>query len=263
MPPCGSSSTPPPSACCCSWSGTSCPRPGNRSTRAGAVHEGTGGLGAGRRLRPLFAGGLAVGLCSAWSPTKRWMRRPRPAYPRRPGAMTVGELTARRTRRVVSPPGNSRCSSRSGSACTTSPRDSRSASPPRRGEIALATLLVIGFALHNATEGFGIVAPLAAEDATAAGPSWAFLWPSASSAAARPSSAPRSATGSPASRSASPSSPSPPARSSTSSPSCSASPRRRGARTWSPTACSRPAGRLRHRRDRHGRRRLTYGPVGD
>jgi ZIP family zinc transporter len=33
-----------------------------------------------------------------------------------------------------------------------------------RGEIALATLLVIGFALHNATEGFGIVVPLAADD---------------------------------------------------------------------------------------------------
>ena len=31
------------------------------------------------------------------------------------------------------------------------------------GEIALATMLVIGFALHNATEGFGIVAPLAAD----------------------------------------------------------------------------------------------------
>jgi ZIP family zinc transporter len=28
------------------------------------------------------------------------------------------------------------------------------------GEIGLATVLVIGFALHNATEGFGIVGPL-------------------------------------------------------------------------------------------------------
>ena len=28
------------------------------------------------------------------------------------------------------------------------------------GEIALATVLVIGFALHNATEGFGIIGPL-------------------------------------------------------------------------------------------------------
>ena len=33
-------------------------------------------------------------------------------------------------------------------------------------------LLVIGFGLHNATEGFGIVAPLAASDAR---PSWGYL----------------------------------------------------------------------------------------
>jgi ZIP family zinc transporter len=46
------------------------------------------------------------------------------------------------------------------------------------GEIALATLLVIGFALHNATEGFGITAPLAG-DVDEAGvrrrPSWGLL----------------------------------------------------------------------------------------
>ena len=39
-------------------------------------------------------------------------------------------------------------------------------------EIALATLLVIGFALHNATEGFGIVGPLAAQGVR---PSWGWL----------------------------------------------------------------------------------------
>jgi len=39
-----------------------------------------------------------------------------------------------------------------------------------RVEITLAALLVIGFALHNATEGFGIVGPLAGEK-----PSWRFL----------------------------------------------------------------------------------------
>jgi ZIP family zinc transporter len=38
------------------------------------------------------------------------------------------------------------------------------------GEIALATVLIIGFALHNATEGFGIVGPLG--DVT---PSWGWL----------------------------------------------------------------------------------------
>jgi ZIP family zinc transporter len=38
------------------------------------------------------------------------------------------------------------------------------------GEIGLATVLIIGFALHNATEGFGIVGPLG--DVR---PSWAWL----------------------------------------------------------------------------------------
>jgi zinc transporter, ZIP family len=40
------------------------------------------------------------------------------------------------------------------------------------GEIGLATVLIIGFALHNATEGFGIVAPLTGEPTR---PSWRFL----------------------------------------------------------------------------------------
>src|SRR5438045_351052 len=42
-----------------------------------------------------------------------------------------------------------------------------------RGEISLATMLIIGFGLHNATEGFGIVAPLAAESER---PTWLFLF---------------------------------------------------------------------------------------
>jgi zinc transporter, ZIP family len=40
------------------------------------------------------------------------------------------------------------------------------------GEISLATLLIIGFALHNATEGFGIVGPLGAASVR---PSWGWL----------------------------------------------------------------------------------------
>src|SRR5256886_14288920 len=38
------------------------------------------------------------------------------------------------------------------------------------GEIGLATVLIIGFALHNATEGFGIVGPLGNVR-----PSWTWL----------------------------------------------------------------------------------------
>lgn len=40
------------------------------------------------------------------------------------------------------------------------------------GAVSLALLLIIGFALHNATEGFGIIGPLAATDTR---PSWRWL----------------------------------------------------------------------------------------
>jgi ZIP family zinc transporter len=38
------------------------------------------------------------------------------------------------------------------------------------GQIRLATVLVVGFAMHNATEGFGIVGPLGGQQ-----PSWGWL----------------------------------------------------------------------------------------
>lgn len=41
----------------------------------------------------------------------------------------------------------------------------------RVGAIGLATILIVGFGLHNATEGFGIAAPLSGSPV----PSWAFL----------------------------------------------------------------------------------------
>jgi ZIP family zinc transporter len=40
----------------------------------------------------------------------------------------------------------------------------------KAGEIGLATVLIVGFALHNATEGFGIVGPL-----SGVRPSWRWL----------------------------------------------------------------------------------------
>src|SRR4029453_3366984 len=40
------------------------------------------------------------------------------------------------------------------------------------GELTLAVLLIVGFALHNTTEGFGIVGPLAATGVRA---SWGWL----------------------------------------------------------------------------------------
>src|SRR5437762_1199461 len=40
------------------------------------------------------------------------------------------------------------------------------------GEVALAVTLIVGFSLHNATEGFGIVGPMSGEGTRA---SWGFL----------------------------------------------------------------------------------------
>ena len=62
-----------------------------------------------------------------------------------------------------------RSSSRSGSACTTSAKGSRSARRRPRARSSLAVTLIVGFGLHNATEGFGICGPLSGEGIV---PSW-------------------------------------------------------------------------------------------
>jgi hypothetical protein len=48
-----------------------------------------------------------------------------------------------------------------GSACTTSERGSRSGPSFALGELALGTFLIVGFMVHNVTEGLGIAAPIA------------------------------------------------------------------------------------------------------
>src|SRR5450759_2336256 len=112
-----------------------------------AVHEGNGGLGPVAGYGALFTAGLAVGLLGLVG-YEAWMRR-RDATARHrfgPGAMAAEELTARRA--------------------------GAGTSPARR----LALLIAVGIGLHNATEGFGIVAPLAADAGTdTARPSWAGL----------------------------------------------------------------------------------------
>ena len=48
----------------------------------------------------------------------------------------------------------------------------RSARPGLPGELSLALALIIGFGLHNATEGFGIVGPMSGDGVR---PTWSFL----------------------------------------------------------------------------------------
>ena len=69
------------------------------------------------------------------------------------GARPAARQRARRAWR-------SRSSSRSASASTISAKGSPSAPRIAAGEAALATFLVVGFTIHNVSEGFGIATPL-------------------------------------------------------------------------------------------------------
>jgi ZIP family zinc transporter len=144
----------------------------------GALHDGSGGLGAVLDYAVLFLAGLAVGLLSL-AAYERWLSRS--ATPRTgagiirragPGAMAASEAgqrsgierwSAARRMALLIAVGIGLHNFGEGLAIGGS---------AAKGEIALATVLVIGFTLHNATEGFGIVAPLAAVGERAG---WGFL----------------------------------------------------------------------------------------
>lgn len=137
-----------------------------------AFHEGSGGFGpvAGDGL--LFFLGLGVGLLSLVA-YERWLASPaaRPRFG--PGAMSSGELTARRAGIASwSPARRLALLVAMGIGLHNFGEGLAIGGSAATGAIGLATVLVIGFALHNATEGFGIVASLAAEGER---PSWAFL----------------------------------------------------------------------------------------
>ncbi len=140
----------------------------------GDVHDGRGGGARVAGYGLLFATGLAVGLLGLVA-YENWLSRRAKTLTRNfgPGAMSAGELTARRVgiagwsagRRMalLIAMGIGLHNFAEGLAIGQS---------AAKGDIALATLLVIGFGLHNATEGFGIVAPLTGGDER---PSWGFL----------------------------------------------------------------------------------------
>ena len=187
-----------------------------RGRRASRTASGSFGNAARSRARcwaPALRSaraGLAV--------VERWMRpeRPRPAPDRgrrRRDAMTVEQASALAPRPRYTAPRALRTGhdDRGRDRAAQLRRGPGDRGIGSTGEIGLATVLIIGFALHNATEGFGIVGPLGQRTALVelarGSPAW--------SAAARRSSGRWSATTSPPSRSSSPSTPSRAARSST------------------------------------------------
>jgi ZIP family zinc transporter len=146
-----------------------------------AIHDHTGGVAPAIRYGALFFIGLSVGLLSLVYWEKFMHRRTAPPPPPKfgPGAMAVAEAeyhaapskwTVTRRLSLMIAIGIGSHNFGEGLAIGQS---------AARSEVALATLLVVGFALHNATEGFGIVAPLAGDrdaEGNLARPTWAFLF---------------------------------------------------------------------------------------
>jgi ZIP family zinc transporter len=118
----------------------------------------------------LFAGGAVAGLMSLVY-YDRWMARQRGKALLGPGAASVAEferswisrLTAGQWLALLIATGIGVHNFAEGLAIGQS---------AAAGEFSLAVALVVGFAAHNATEGFGIVGPMAGD---ADRPSWGFL----------------------------------------------------------------------------------------
>jgi ZIP family zinc transporter len=118
----------------------------------------------------LFAGGVAAGLMSLVY-YDRWMARQRRKALLGPGAASVAEferswmarLSAGEWLALLIATGIGVHNFAEGLAIGQS---------AAAGEVSLAVALVVGFAAHNATEGFGIIGPMAGDEDR---PSWRFL----------------------------------------------------------------------------------------
>ena len=127
--------------------------------------EGEKGLAEGIGLLGLFAGGFAAG-SAGLAMVERWMRprreRQAPISGGAADAMTVEQARAladgdRSARQLALRTGMTIAAAIGLHNFAEGLAIGVSAST---GEIGLATVLIVGFALHNATEGFGIIGPL-------------------------------------------------------------------------------------------------------
>ena len=140
--------------------------------RFDALHEGDGSLPIGVLLALLFGAGFTAGTAGL-ALVERRMRaaKPPPIAGGATDAMTVEQAE------VLSDELSVRSQAlRTGMAIAAAIGLHNFAEglaigvSAKAGEISLATVLIIGFALHNATEGFGIVGPLGSVR-----PSWKWL----------------------------------------------------------------------------------------
>jgi zinc transporter, ZIP family len=131
-----------------------------------AMNQARAGDGSWARFTGLslvYAVGFGVGLLSLFYFSRAWTRRARP--PRTPGvgpgamAAAEAELVRSAERSTALRAGMSIAA---GIGLHNFSEGLAIGQSAHSGEISLAALLIIGFALHNSTEGFGIVGPLAA-----------------------------------------------------------------------------------------------------
>ena len=137
--------------------------------------EGEEGIGRSIGLLALFAGGFAAG-SAGLAMVERWMRPRRSAAPPIAGGATDA-MTVEQARSLAEGEHSARqLALRTGMTIAAAIGLHNFAEglaigvSASTGEISLATVLIVGFALHNATEGFGIIGPLG--DVR---PSWSWL----------------------------------------------------------------------------------------
>jgi ZIP family zinc transporter len=140
-----------------------------------ALSDGGGSLGEAIGYVALIAGGFAAGTAGL-AAMERWMRPKRSPQPPMAGG-AVDSLTVEEAERM-----SAQVDAADRRALQVAMTIAAAIGlhnfaeglaigvSASTGEIALATVLIIGFALHNATEGFGIVGPLGGVR-----PSWAWL----------------------------------------------------------------------------------------
>jgi zinc transporter, ZIP family len=141
----------------------------------GAFHDGKGSFGHAAAQSLILIGGFGLG-SAGLGILERRLRNRRPAPPPIAGGAT-DTMTVQGDARVTAQAAQARAQAlRTGLIIAAAIGLHNFAEglaigvSAQAGEIGLATVLIIGFALHNATEGFGIVGPLGAVK-----PSWAWL----------------------------------------------------------------------------------------
>jgi ZIP family zinc transporter len=122
-------------------------------------------------IGPLLAGGLALGFMSLVY-YDRWMMNKRATPLVGPGAAALDEFTSRSWIERLTPGRRLALLIATGIGLHNFGEGLAIGQAAATNEVSLALELIIGFALHNATEGFGIVGPMSGE---AERPSWGFL----------------------------------------------------------------------------------------